>query len=138
MPTTRILWINDTPDSDWVVKRLEHDYDVKLETALTNQEALERAKDSWNISFYDIGMDPGSKIAWDMDLPVARKLREILGKNTKLIGASAQPVGFYKERKEYFDDIVDTVDISRNNSIGLFELLKKHHITLERRVPTSA
>ena len=125
MSDTRILLI-DNEDMDihrFLVEGLMGNYQVKIYTAHTIEHALERVKDRHNIIFYDIGMDS------DDDLPVARKLKEYAG-STPFIGTTFNPLVYYADVKEYFDDLVQTDLLTLDVFLKLAE---KHHVDMTKK-----
>jgi CheY-like chemotaxis protein len=107
MTYTKILWIDDNQDAHtFLFGELMRKYKTQICAPNTNALALERAKDGWDIVFYDIGMDNRQ-----YDLPVARKLRESVSP-APFIGVTYNPLSFYGDFKENFDDLVQSDKLS--------------------------
>lgn len=129
MSLTKILWINDEPECNmYLFSQLLNNYDLSLYVCKTNQEALIKAKDSWDLVFYDIGMDNGHT---HYDLPIAKRLREMISPSP-FIGGTLMPRCFYKNYSEFFDEIIDFG--SSNELEDFVRLAEKYNIELEKKL----
>lgn len=131
MSLIKLLWINDEPECNlYLFSQLLNNYDISIYACKTNQEALIKAKDSWDVVFYDIGMDNGHS---HYDLPIAKKLREMVSPSP-FIGGSMIPLGFgfHKNYNDYFDDCIE---FGRFDELEDFvRLAEKYNLKLEQKV----
>lgn len=129
MSKTRILWIEDEPDTVCsVVTGLLLDYKVDIYMPNNNSRALELAKDRWDLVLYDVGMD---RSRTGYDLPVAEKVKQFIGNSIPFIGTTFNPTGRHSDYKEIFDGLIQPYHLV--NAKDFVNFAKEYSIEIKKK-----